>query len=103
VQITACLCCDGIPKSPLNRYILVTDVVVAFNYWINCSEPLQFGVGSNISERDVLPASEIKSERPIRTLVANNLIYNSTGDKQPIGNTFNSNAINKSGRQLRNN
>lgn len=91
---------NGIPKSPLNRYIQVTDVVVAFNTWIDCSEPLQFGVGSNISERDVLPASEIRSERPLRTLVANNLIYNTTGDPQPVvahdqldGITFKSNVI----------
>jgi len=75
---------NGIKKSPLNRYIQVTDVVVAHNSWINCEEPLQFGVGSNIDEADVLPASEIRSERPIRTVVANNLIYNTKGDKQPL-------------------
>ncbi|MBI9071488.1 MAG: hypothetical protein JEY94_07805 [Melioribacteraceae bacterium] len=75
---------NGIPKSPLNRYNQVTDVVVAHNTWINCKSPLQFGVGSNVSQKDVLPKSEIRSARPIRTLVANNLIYNEVGDKQPI-------------------
>ncbi len=75
---------NGIPKSPLNRYIQVTDVVVAHNTWINCKSPLQFGVGSNISQKDVLPKSEIRSAVPIRTTVANNLIYNEVGDKQPI-------------------
>ena len=75
---------NGIPKSPLNRYIQVTDVVIAHNSWINCEAPLQFGVGSNISQKDVLPASEIRSARPIRTEVANNLIYNTTGDQMPI-------------------
>ncbi len=75
---------NGIPKSPLNRYIQVTDVTVAYNSWINCEEPLQFGVGSNISQKDVLPASEIRSEVPIRTVVANNLIANKKGDKRPI-------------------
>jgi len=95
---------NGIPKSPLNRYIQVTDVVVAHNSWINCSEPLQFGVGSNVDEADVLPASEIRSERPIRTVVANNLIYNTKGDKQPVvahdsldGINFKSNVINNQG------
>ncbi len=95
---------NGIPKSPLNRYIQVTDVVVAFNSWIDCKSPLQFGVGSNISERDVLPASEIRSERPIRTLIANNIIYSSAGDEHPIvahdqldGITFISNAIGNQG------
>jgi len=75
---------NGIPKSPLNRYNQVTDVVVAYNSWINCRSPLQFGVGSNISQSDVLPASEIRSARPIRTTVANNIIYNATGDEHPV-------------------
>ncbi len=95
---------NGIPKSPLNRYIQVTDVVVAYNSWINCSSPLQFGVGSNVDQKDVLPASEIRSERPIRTTVANNLIYNETADGQPVvahdeldGINFQSNVINNQG------
>lgn len=95
---------NGIPKSPLNRYIQVTDVVVAHNSWIDCQSPLQFGVGSNVDEKDVLPPSEIRSARPIRTLVANNLIYNTAGDKQPVvahdlldGIDFQSNVINNQG------
>lgn len=95
---------NGIPKSPLNRYIQVTDVIIAYNSWINCTAPLQFGVGSNVSQKDVLPASEIRSARPIRTVVANNLIYNTTGDKTPIvahdeldGILFKSNLINNQG------
>jgi len=95
---------NGIPKSPLNRYIQVTDVVVAHNSWINCTAPLQFGVGSNVDQKDVLPASEIRSERPIRTIVANNLIYNDTADKLPIvahdsldGIDFKNNVINNQG------
>jgi len=94
----------GIPKSPLNRYIQVTDVIIAYNSWINCTAPLQFGVGSNISQKEVLPASEIRSARPIRTVVANNLIYNTTGDKTPIvahdkldGILFKNNLINNQG------
>ena len=95
---------NGIPKSPLNRYIQVTDVVVAHNSWINCVSPLQFGVGSNVSQKDVLPASEIRSARPIRTIVANNLIHNTTGDQNPIvahdlldGIQFESNVISNQG------
>ncbi len=95
---------NGIPKSPLNRYIQVTDVVVAYNSWINCTAPWQFGVGSNVDQKDVLPASEIRSERPIRTIVANNLIYNESGDESPIvahdkldGIKFKSNIINNQG------
>ena len=95
---------NGIPKSPLNRYIQVTDVIIAHNSWINCEEPLQFGVGSNVSQKDVLPASEIRSARPKRTVVANNLIYNSKGDERPIvahdkldGIQFKNNVINNQG------
>jgi len=95
---------NGIPKSPLNRYTQVTDVTIAHNSWINCIQPLQFGVGSNLSQKDVLPASEIRSARPIRTVVANNLIYNTKGDKTPVvahdkldGILFKNNMINNQG------
>ncbi|MDT0622012.1 chondroitinase-B domain-containing protein [Croceitalea vernalis] len=70
---------NGIPKSPLNRYNQVTDVVVAYNTYVNCSSPWQFGVGTNIAQADVLPPSEIRSARAIRTTVANNIIYNENG------------------------
>lgn len=70
---------NGIPKSPLNRYNQVTDVVVAYNTYVNCSSPWQFGVGQNLAQSEVLPASEIRSARAIRTTVANNVIYNENG------------------------
>ncbi len=95
---------NGIPKSPLNRYNQVTDVVIAHNTWINCKSPWQFGVGTNISQKEVLPPSEIRSARPIRTVVANNLIYNEKGDDSPIiahdkidGISFKNNLINNQG------
>lgn len=75
---------NGIPKSPMNRYNQVTDVVVAYNTYIDCESPFQFGVGSNVNQSSVLPASEIRSARPIRTIVANNLIYNQHVDDRPI-------------------
>jgi len=99
---------NGIPKSPLNRYIQVTDVVVAYNSWVNCTSPWQFGVGSNVDQRDVLPESEIRSETPVRTLIANNVIYNAEGDDRPIvrhdsidGIDFKSNVINNQGVDIR--
>ncbi|WP_179352924.1 chondroitinase-B domain-containing protein [Winogradskyella vidalii] len=70
---------NGIPKSPLNRYNQVTDLVVAYNTYVNCSSPWQFGVGTNIAQADVLPKSEIRSARAIRSTVANNIIYNEEG------------------------
>jgi poly(beta-D-mannuronate) lyase len=95
---------NGIPKSPLNRYNQVTDVVAAYNTYINCKSPWQFGVGTNIAQKDVLPKSEIRSARPLRTVVANNIIYNKVGDVNPIiehdkadGVTFKSNLINNQG------
>jgi len=75
---------NGIPKSPLNRYNQVTDVVVAYNTYLNCKSPWQFGVGTNIAQKDVLPLSEIRSARPIRTTVANNIIYNEKGDESIV-------------------
>lgn len=92
---------NGIPKSPLNRYNQVTDVVVAYNSYIDCKSPFNFSVGANIDKSDVLPASEIRSARPERTIVANNLIYNESNGAYPIinydkvdGVTFKNNILN---------
>lgn len=65
---------NGIPKSPLNRYNQVTDVVVAHNSFINTKTPWHFGVGANLSQAEVLPPSEIRSARAERMIVANNLV-----------------------------
>lgn len=95
---------NGIPRSAINRYFQVTDVVVAHNTWVDTDSPWQFGVGSNVDQQDVLPPSEIRSETPARMLMANNLIYNSEGDPQPIvrydsidGVEFESNVIDNRG------
>ena len=95
---------NGIPKSPLNRYNQVTDVVVAYNTYVNCSSPWQFGVGTNIAQADVLPKSEIRSARAIRTTVANNIIYNETGLESIVvendkadGVTFKNNIVDNQG------
>lgn len=98
---------NGIPKSPLNRYNQVTDVVVAHNTWVNCISPWQFGVGQNLSQKEVLPPSEIRSARPIRTTIANNIIYNENGDPAPVIEhdkadkvTFANNIINNQGLEF---
>lgn len=95
---------NGIPKSPLNRYNQVTDAVVAFNSWIDCKSPLQFSVGANMDKKDVLPLQEIRSARPARTLVANNLVVNHEKDEKPViaydkvdGIRFESNVIDNEG------
>ncbi len=95
---------NGIPKSPLNRYNQVTDVIVAYNTYVNCSSPWQFGVGQNLAQADVLPKSEIRSARAIRTTVANNIVYNEKGLENIVvendkadGVTFKSNIINNQG------
>lgn len=95
---------NGIPKSPLNRYNQVTDVVVAYNTYVNCSSPWQFGVGTNLAQADVLPLSEIRSARAIRTTVANNMVYNEKGLENIVvendkadGVLFKNNVINNQG------
>lgn len=95
---------NGIPKSPLNRYNQVTDVVVAYNTYVNCASPWQFGVGQNLAQSDVLPKSEIRSARAIRTTVANNIVYNEKGLENIVvendkadGVTFKNNIINNQG------
>ena len=100
---------NGIPKSPLNRYNQVTDVVVAYNTYVDSKSPWQFGVGTNIAQAAVLPKSEIRSARPLRTEVVNNVIYNSVGDANPIiehdkadGVTFASNIIYNNGVKIEN-
>ena len=75
---------NGVPKSSLNRYMQVTDVVVAYNSFVDCQSPFQFSVGANIDKKAVLPASEIRSARPKRTVFANNLIYNHEADNYPV-------------------
>lgn len=99
---------NGIPKSPLNRYNQVTDVVVAYNTYVNCSSPWQFGVGTNIAQADVLPKSEIRSARAIRTTVANNVIYNKKGLESIVvendkadGVTFKNNIVDNQGMNFK--
>lgn len=89
---------NGIPKSQLNRYRQVTDVVVAHNTWVDCRSPWQIGVGQNTASADVLPEVEIRSAPPIRSIIANNLIYNHTADEMPVINHDNIDGI-----QFRNN
>ncbi|RCW93354.1 poly(beta-D-mannuronate) lyase [Winogradskyella arenosi] len=77
---------NGIPKSPQNRYNQVTDAVIAYNSFVDCKTPFHFSVGSNVSQSEVLPKSEIRSARPTRTIVANNVLYNETPFDFPIEN-----------------
>lgn len=92
---------NGIPKSPLNRYNQVTDVVVAHNTWVDCPTPWHISVGANMDKEDVLPPQEIRSARPKRVIVANNLVYNSKPDEPLIqaydeidGMDFRNNVVN---------
>ncbi|WP_244307316.1 chondroitinase-B domain-containing protein [Flavobacterium fluviatile] len=75
---------NGIPKSPQNRYNQVTDAVIAYNTFVDCITPWQFSVGANMDKKDVLPIQEIRSAKPVRTIVANNLIYSTGNDDFPI-------------------
>ncbi len=77
---------NGIPKSPQNRYNQVTDAVMAYNSFVDCKTPFHFSVGSNVSQSEVLPKSEIRSARPKRTVVANNVLFNESPFEYPIKN-----------------
>jgi poly(beta-D-mannuronate) lyase len=92
---------NGVPKSPQNRYNQVTDVVIAYNTFVDCITPWQFSVGANMDKKEVLPLQEIRSARPERTIVANNTIYNQIPNDFPIkaydkvdGVLFKNNSIN---------
>lgn len=96
---------NGVPKSPQNRYNQVTDVVVAYNTFVDCRTPWQFSVGANMDKSDVLPAQEIRSARPERMIVANNIIFNHIADEFPIkaydtvdGVLFKNNIINSNNK-----
>lgn len=75
---------NGVPKSPLNRYNQVTDAVIAYNSFVNCTTPWHFSVGANMEKSNVLPLQEIRSARPTRIVVANNIIYNQVACDFPI-------------------
>ena len=99
---------NGIPKSSINRYFQITDAVVAHNAWVDTRSPWQVGVGANTDQAEVLPPSEIRSEPPVRTLLANNVIYSPDGDPEPIvrydslgGIRFESNVIDNGGVAFR--
>jgi len=88
----------------MNRYKQVKDVVVAYNTWVDCKSPLQIGVGQNIKSVGVLPKSEIRDMPPIRSTLANNIVYNTQEDKAPLinhseleGILFRSNLIDNNG------
>ncbi|KGL58841.1 chondroitinase-B domain-containing protein [Polaribacter sp. Hel1_85] len=84
---------NGINMSPINRYKQVTDVVVAYNTWVDCKSPIQIGVGQNVASAGVLPKYEIRSAPPIRSVIANNLIYNHQSDAKPFINHDNMEGI----------
>jgi poly(beta-D-mannuronate) lyase len=84
---------NGINMSPINRYKQVTDVVVAYNTWVDCKSPIQIGVGQNVASAGVLPKYEIRSAPPIRSVIANNLIYNHKADETPFINHDNMDGI----------
>ncbi|MDP5105727.1 MAG: alginate lyase [Polaribacter sp.] len=96
---------NGIFNAGLNRYKQVTDGVIAFNTWVDCKSPIQIGVGQNTESAGVLPASEIRDLPPIRTIIANNMIYNTKEDAKPLinhstmdGILFKNNMIDNNGK-----
>ncbi|MRI00512.1 hypothetical protein GH721_08175 [Kriegella sp. EG-1] len=97
---------NGIKNTPLQGFRQVTDVVIAFNSWIDCQSTWQIGVGQNRIKIDSLHFTKIRSEPPIRSTIANNLIYNTHTDATPLinfdnmdGILFKNNIIDNNGEQ----
>lgn len=80
---------NGVPNSPLNRYVQVTDSRAENNVLIDCDH-VQLGVGSD----------EERSAKPERTTIANNVFYRKEGGKlfsafdDMSGITFAANTVN---------
>lgn len=98
---------NGIKNTPIYGYRPVTDVVVAYNTWVDCKSPWQIGVGQNKDSVDLLSVSELRSEPPIRSTLANNLIYNTQADETPVinhddirGILFKNNVIDNNGSKF---
>jgi poly(beta-D-mannuronate) lyase len=98
---------NGIKNSPLQGFRQVTDVVIAYNTWVDCKSTWQIGVGQNKDSVDVLLVSELRSEPPIRSTIANNLIYNTRADESPVVNhddisgiLFKNNVIDNNGSEF---
>ena len=77
---------NGILNTPMKGFRQVTDVVIAYNTWVDCRSTWQIGIGQNKASAAVLPQTEIRSEPPIRSTIANNLIYNTQVDESPVVN-----------------
>lgn len=80
---------NGVPNSPLNRYVQVTDTDISRNVLVNCAN-VQLAVGSD-KERSATPQS---------TTMADNVFYRKTGGKlfkafdDVSGITFTGNLVN---------
>jgi len=80
---------NGVPDSPLNRYFQVKNATVVHNTFIGCKEPFNFGAGK--SDELSLP--------PINSVVANNVVAQTTGSQAvtytdtPVDFTYTSNYV----------
>jgi len=98
---------NGIRNTPINAYRQLTDAVVAYNTWVDCKSPWQIGVGQNKDSAHLIPKTKLRSEPPIRSTIANNLIYNTQADKAPVinhdvisGIQFNNNVLDNNDSQF---
>lgn len=79
---------NGVPNSPANRYVPVTDAVVMNNSWIDCT-PLSFAEGSD-TERSVTPSHVVFQGNAFFN-TKDKKIYNSYDDISRI--SFAANAV----------
>ncbi len=68
---------NGVPNSPLNRYLRVEDCIVSGNTMVNCTESFVFGVESSVGDNILAP---------INNEITNNIIVT---DGAPVANVIN--------------
>jgi poly(beta-D-mannuronate) lyase len=66
---------NGIPNSKPNEYFRVQRALVAYNTFVNCAQPMSFGIGKGTRNR---------VEPPMDCTIANNLIVGKDGPLIPL-------------------
>lgn len=61
---------NGVPDSPLNRYLQATNDVIAFNTFVNCEETFAIGTESSVGDTTLPPED---------CVIANNVVFSGSG------------------------
>lgn len=82
---------NGVPNSPLNRYLRAERCLIAFNTFVNCREA--FSIGNTSGEGDTTLA-------PLNCIIANNVVLSSSSSQRvfnivtaPVGQVYEGNIV----------